>query len=84
MLTLFLLYKALPFNRTQPTPPTEAADQSTMFLPVHEPQLQCQRASPETGTKKYKDLLCGSINDKIYFYHQHVMLIYHKREVVSE
>jgi hypothetical protein len=55
-----------------------------MLLPVHQPQLQCQRASPETGAKKYKDLLCGSINDQIYFYDQHVMLSHRKSLVVSE
>lgn len=67
-LTIFLLCRAPALKRTKPTnqPTSQPASQSTMLSPVHESQLQCQRANPETGSKIYKDLLYLNVNH-IYF-----------------
>lgn len=72
--TIFLLCRAPALKRTKPTnqPTSQPASQSTMLSLVHESQLQCQRANPETGSKIYKDLLYLNVNH-IYFKSTHLL-----------
>jgi hypothetical protein len=66
-LSFFCIGSRIEENKTYQS--RKPASQYTMLSPVHESQLQCQRANPETGSKKYKDLICGNKKDKAYIYY---------------